>query len=59
MHDLGEGAGEGGVFVVADAVGDFADTHGGIEQAITGGSDFGVHDEALGRGAEVGAEPAF
>ena len=56
VHDLGEGSGEGGMLMVADAFCNLADPHGGVEEAVAGGGDLGVHDEALGGGAEVGAE---
>ena len=59
VHDAGEGAGEGGVFVVAEAFGDFADAEGGVHESVAGGGDFGVEDEALRGGTEVSAEAAF
>lgn len=59
VHDAGEGAGERGVFEVSEAFGDFADGEGGIEEAVAGGGDFGVEDEAFWGGSQVGPEAAF
>ena len=59
VHDAGEGPGEGSVFVVAEAFGDLADGEGCIEEAVAGGGDFGVEDEAFGGSAQVAAEAAF